>query len=362
MAKLFLHIGMAKTGSTSIQETLAKYDLPDHHFFTFDGGRSPDIVAANHNPFVLYLFAREEFRERLSGLRTHFPENLRELMLEDLQHQLRTVKKPNFVFSAENLSTVGLASAAADMKAFFEPYVDQIQVIGYVRSPYSFFSSRYQEFLKYGALGQAKQLPTRFVGYQGRFEAFDAVYGRENVSLKKFAPEKLKNGDVVADFFDQIGAEMPIRAGSRDNIGLSLQAMSALQLSHEVGPGFDFQSSESILDRQVVLDWLSSFGSGKGQLNPSFFSGNHRRFAEDVAWMEGRLGTSLMDNDTEREESPNSREELRNIVLNHVAELRALLISQIDEQDDPELKVVELLDLLHQLARSRRIHDEPREP
>jgi len=207
---------MHKTGSSSIQNTLFEnrtYLLEncDLNYFSTQANHSVlnhvfgDEAGLDKMPVPSGFGSEKAFAEYKSVLKTK------------LKSALETNTSNYFVISGEGLSLLGDA-AVQRLAAFMEPLFDQVQIYIYVRDPYSYADSAGQQQIKQGAtfysirtstLGQfdpnAPKDPRPLVGsvfpfYQMRIEGFQTSFGRDNVHIYEFSPDKLKDGDVVADF------------------------------------------------------------------------------------------------------------------------------------------------------------------
>lgn len=210
-----IHIGMPKAGSTAIQNFLSghreqflqSYDIN----FYAETDRQSDLVAA------LTLMSAGFQANR--GL--YFKEDIKRVQadtLSDFERELRQNNSSVFVISVEGLSLVDLQSVEY-VKAIVSKYFDRVQIVCYVRNPYSFAQSACQQLFKGGAtlqkiiensynrepldlttMGTAVIWPNVLPLYHWRIEKFITVFGQENVIIRDFTRSALINQDVIDDF------------------------------------------------------------------------------------------------------------------------------------------------------------------
>lgn len=192
--ELILHIGMGKTGSSSIQHALAASAEVLHDQRAAYLGMWFDMV----DPAFRGLERQENFFQQPPGV-------LREqasVFLETLKQRFEESGTRRFILSNEALS--GQSEA---MQAFLEPVRDEITVraIGYVRAPATWLPSAY---VQWGVcdktnIGRVPPYETKARElarwYRGLLEWHDRI--GEILEVRSYEAA----GDIVADFGDAIG-------------------------------------------------------------------------------------------------------------------------------------------------------------
>jgi len=189
---VIIHAGMHKTGSTSIQHTFNK----------LDGDRVdiPPRRGVDCNIWFYELFVRP----------AEFPE-IRAQKIAKYRLFLRTLERRRsgralrpLLISGEGMSydhkraEKGLIAMAEYLR---EHSGEDVRVIAYVRPPRSFMSSWFQQksrgtirnFMIDPDARRWQTVPNAYwPRYRVRFEKFDTIFGRENVTLKPFQRERLE--------------------------------------------------------------------------------------------------------------------------------------------------------------------------
>lgn len=183
-ARIILHIGANKTGSSAIQDFLRRNwrVLRDLGYFIPDGKlHASDKVSGEH------VFAFQQFinRQDRAGL-------------QDRIASLATAGAPVLVFSAENLSN------GSNYQLFGKTLADfDSKVILYIRRQDDFLLSSWQQWHSktesdfYAWLILALQ---RYGHWQRLIDGWETVVGERNVTVRLFQPSSLVNGDIVEDF------------------------------------------------------------------------------------------------------------------------------------------------------------------
>jgi hypothetical protein len=240
-----LHIGVEKTGSTTIQEflhlnrqLLAKQGIWFPGFF---GKR-------NHHQLAVYCndslrsnqFTRpkgiddpESFREWKERFRISFQQ---EMEKHSGQHN-------HILFSSEHFSSqLKDTTEIARLKNMLDDYVSSYTVIIYIRRQDLLASSMISNSAR---VGLSTGLPTgseicarHFYNYRRLLKKWSEVFGKENIRLRIFEKEQLINQDLVQDFMQQAGIRQDekFRLPQRMNTSLSATAIEAAWLFNQKFP------------------------------------------------------------------------------------------------------------------------------
>ncbi len=316
-----LHIGGPKTGSATIQKVLSAQPLPEHHYIKTGN--------ANHSPLLALLFGRGNnqsapyFRrrgwgpERLAAQRRDWQAELSAEMEGTGKHLILSAE----IFCAPVFDDASLRA----LKAFLAPHVRDIRVIGYVRSPVSYCQSSFQQRLK-GVNPVSLELAP--VHYKKRFQKFDTVFGRENVTLRHYDRNTLADGDVVVDFAQRLGVDLVDYTRTETNTSLSLEAVALLYARQKFGrrikpyPRYD-------ADTDAFLRILRKLEPGRLSFGPAILEPMLEKCAPDIDWMEQRLGVTIRDYPDTGGRVISSEQDLLAVAAKAQERLQVVLIEEI---------------------------------
>ena len=280
METVYLHPGMQKTGSTSIQNALNGFD---------DGRtRFADFGNPNHSTPLQTLGANED---HLIGTHARLGRTLEESA--QLKKEYRKALNAELARPVQNLilSGEGVCNLATEelhrLLRLIEPKVTRVIVIGYFRDPFGYVSSLFQQRVKSGKKNFFPMISAGEPiepGYRSSFEKFTQRFARSDLQLVDFDVVKNQPGSIVADFCRRVGVNPSSLATEHANSSLSSEAIGALFL-------FNLRGVESIgsLPRMKARDRLITVLQealpGRFALDRGFISG-HLDVA-DCAWMEG---------------------------------------------------------------------------
>ena len=193
---------MHKTGSTSIQNTFAANAPEGFAYLPWHG--------PNHGG-LLRLIADPEVGKYPPFCNTSAPERAAAAARAKWLPQVRAAFEPSathhtVIFSAERLFPSS-PQVKRNFQEFLRDLCSDVRVIAYIRPPASKAVSSVQQRLK--TSDADARLANLWPHYRDRIEALDHVFGREAVEPVLFSRDTLKNGDVVADFAERIGANLP---------------------------------------------------------------------------------------------------------------------------------------------------------
>lgn len=292
---LYLHVGLHKTGTSSIQETffVSRARLREHGLAYFD-------YAANHSQPLMWTFTAN----RLSN-----PATLAAGMSErDVLRKAAEVERALIAFmedrscaskliSGESLSTFQ-GRDVETIKAFLERFGHPIRVVLYLRNYFDYLNSQVQELMKWGwtlpALSEAIR-DGRVIkpNYRRKIARFMRIFGRDAVDVRLFHRSCFVGGDLITDFCDALGV-----ASAR--MELDVRTLNA-SLS---GPGAQLVSDHNALSPTGIvprpdplrLDKLALFeatdAGSKFRITDRAMLADYRcAVAEDAAFVERLVGT-----------------------------------------------------------------------
>ena len=287
--KVIVHAGMHKTGSTSIQQTFARRDLGHVRYFRWR--------SANHLALFALLFFEPVEHFWLFKRRGESREALlqqREKWLESFKQDLTRPGASTCLLSAEEITHPQSLPALAPLKACLEKYSDDIQVVAYIRSPVGFMQSMFQQAVK--GSGRATFNPRNlWPRYRHRIERLDRMFGRENVTLRKFDPKTLKNGNVVDDLAEFAGIALPPGSARNENESLSLEALALLFVQRKFGRGIATGFPGAMRKNVALRKCLAGIGKEKIRFAPELLLPIVEANKADLEWMERRLSEPLLD-------------------------------------------------------------------
>ena len=289
MKRCWLHIGMHKTGSTTLQESLASVKHPSGWKYLTVGG-SANMGGAMHAMFAtdphenIWLMKRGCTAKEIAAKGSKMRSKLATLITKST--------KENLIISGEALCGIDKNGILA-IHDFLKPLCDEIRVIGYVRAPIELKVSFFQQRLKYRKCEfRLKDLRLK---YRERFQKFDEVFGQENVLIRKFDPASFTNHCIVSDFCEQIGIHAPDRESVvRLNESLCREACGLLYAYRQFGPAMEIGSDVIKNNKQMIAPLLAMQGT-KFQVSRSLVHSSMLKEAKDIKWMETRLGLPLME-------------------------------------------------------------------
>ena len=211
--ELFLHIGMQKTGSTSIQhagranrDRLADVGLlyprtpgDKNHIkltlFAWDGGKT------NRLPLAAGVADPDAYRRFRSGF------------VEDLRAEIESAACPTVILSNEHLSSrLKLPAQLNRLATALRSIARKITVVVYLRPQHELLVSSYSTKVKAGSIRQIR-LPKNqafYYNYEWMLSLWADAFGERNLIVRVFDRSELVGGDVVKDFFATIDRPIPV--------------------------------------------------------------------------------------------------------------------------------------------------------
>jgi hypothetical protein len=196
------------------------------------------------------------------------------------------------ILSAESLFRFE-GEACRRTVAHLRRHVGRIDALLYIRAPESFARSVFQERLKKGEA--SFDLRHIIPAYKARALNWAEALGAEPTYVM-FDRASLHEGDVVMDFGMRAGLDLGwarSRAHLQNrNTSVSAEAMAALYvLRHRLGAPPSHEE-ERVRQRRLV-EVLGGFGTRRYDFGRDLMGAALAERAEDIAWIEGRLGRAF---------------------------------------------------------------------
>lgn len=257
---VIVHIGMHKTGSTSIQNALSGYDDGTTFY--------PDLGHLNHS-IPLYTGYSSEYRAyhvwARAGKTTDEIDRLRSEARETVRQCVGREDRRRMILSGEDIGLIdemGLRDLLSDLMGEDR----RVVVVCYVRDPLSFAASTFQQALK-GGLGKIP--PPISPRYRSRLETFLRLLGQDNVIVLPYDGANAEAQSVVEHFFDLFSLNVP-EQDIRLNRSLSLQAAKLLYLLNSKSPLLKGDDLLVEAQKHTVAFVSSRFGDGD-PIDPQIF-------------------------------------------------------------------------------------------
>ena len=226
-----LHVGMPKTGTTSIQVSLAR-GLRNPAFPYLHPGHSQSGM------FLESLFSShpEDYWQfqlrRYSSIRLRWMRWANTRRFQGILEQARDGSQTP-ILSSERWWIVP-SSDLEGLRDFLERYGFRAHVVVYIRPLKSWIESCFQEEAKWHGLPPDcfpqvwNTRETQFHRCVERLAEYERVFGRENLTVRPFVRAALKDGCVVRDFCDLLGIPLEPDHIARSNESISLDAVKFL--------------------------------------------------------------------------------------------------------------------------------------
>ena len=233
MRELLLHIGSHKTGTTTIQIGMA-----EHREALVQQG--VDYLPHDGPPLLhRYLGPTTPWNVAEGGFCVTDPDGLERVFSEAVCDKA--------IASSENFSFFFERDAIEQVKKLAARHFDKTRILVYLRRQDSHIVSHHQEGSKHNRRAEEQifgystsSIPwdslylDKYLDYNKRIGMWMDVFGEENVTVRVFDRETLKNGDVWADFLDVTGiASDGIETAREQNVSQGLTKTKVGHLMNE---------------------------------------------------------------------------------------------------------------------------------
>lgn len=286
--KLLLNIGMHKTGTSAIQQSLKRFNNKTVRYL-------PGI-GANHSALYSTLFLENPSTYGAHKKNSRTPEDVKSLRDNFESKFLGAIKKCRqqgasvLLSSGEDVCNLDLASVERMRGWLFENF-DEVELVGYVRPPASYLTSALQQRVRGGMPINIEQM---YPNYRTRFEKFDIVFGRERTTLVKYDRANLYRSDVVLDFCKRASVEFDPDEVVKENQSRGLETISTLYAQRRLGRGW-INYAGSPRDNVKLVNALAALGTTPITFSAEKLQSIVDQNSEDLDWISERVGQPIRD-------------------------------------------------------------------
>jgi hypothetical protein len=329
--KCILHIGTAKTGTTTLQQWLYsnRSALSSQKVYLSDISGKPD------NRYLSYFFEPENRKSRCKLFNEHNDEaNFYEGFLDRLSYEIREASRGHniFIITSEHFhSRVTSPENIRSLKAYLNEQFDETQIICYFRNQYDMATSAYSTALRTGSsISLSEYYLTQATPDNYYYNFFDiaenwsACFGKDNCIFKLYDKNSLIDGDIRKDFLREIlpninGEKITFNSEST-NISFTYLQAAALRAVNKHIPFWDESHNQpSLLNKHLQRQLLLIKSLQRGVLNEhcrseidSLFEDSNKKFFAE--YFEPMASFDSLDNDLGNETM---------LSLNEVSEIAA---------------------------------------
>lgn len=306
----FLHIGMPKTGSTALQETL----LASHDELLRQGVLYPRVPDPTFNNHRLLLVGTTALKKLPRHIRRNYSESDLDLRKTDFLRAVRADLRAHapraLVLSAEslfrNFSADGARALMAGLgKLGVEP--GNTTVVAYVRRPADRYLSGLQQHLK----ASWKITPPEPAHYRANLEQYERLFGTKAVSVVPFRRESLIGADIVTDFLTRFLAPYGVERSRMAPVGAVNESLSSegVDIQRAYRAAFHHADDDRHTpDSLQLFKTLQDIDAALGMTRPRLVEGIAELVdyaSTDPLWMRERFGVEFPDFDYARLERGN---------------------------------------------------------
>ncbi|HET6378410.1 MAG TPA: hypothetical protein VFG05_08925 [Methylocella sp.] len=290
--KGYLHIGMPKTATTSIQNTL--YSHRDHLlakgrilYPALDANLTTPLCSMFLENPQKHVTNRLISKEDLPGIISGY--------FAALESDLKRSGFDTIVFSAEGLANLR-APEISRLKDWLYGFCHDWTILFWARHPVGWTTSNIQQILKSGLPLESIPVCHNLPNYKGRLTHWIKLFGKETIQLSNFDEIITQPGGAVAHFARQIGldahiTDLLVREQQHENMSMSHECAELLSALNRLRP--------MIVDNKLglqrtgrELELFMQIPGRKFELSPAARAEIRELSRSDVAWLNETFGVS----------------------------------------------------------------------
>jgi hypothetical protein len=292
-AKFYIHIGVPKTGTKSIQ-----YALSDNRDTLLAHGINSLPAGPNHGPALLSLLRDDPHRTSRNILRhLETPEKTASFNASTTYLIKKAMARNvcgKMLISGEGLSDLSAAEIQR-LKALLDPYAANYRIIVYVRDPYEFANSAFLQRLKSGSTLDNPRMKLPLPEYRNKLQTYIDAFGRENVDIRIFDRRRFVGGDLISDFLAALD-EPPELARSLNvehaNQSMSHEAAAILSETNAAVPVL-INRRANRARAFVFHTYIAGIEGERFAIDPQRYLEYEPEISSDIEWLNQTIGEQV---------------------------------------------------------------------
>lgn len=261
--RIFLHIGGAKTGTSTIQEFLLqnRQTLSQHgYIYLHMEGRNEyrDLSSYCMNQDCIDDYFKRKFINN-SEKRKKFDEEF----LTEFQKKMETIPPSTHtvIISSEHLSSrLHAINEVQRLKQLFSNYTSDFKICFYIRNQADKATSSYSTAVK---SGYSHSFEHYFKGFLKRYDnnydqvlrLWENVFAKENITVRLFDRSEFIDGDLLQDFLSTLDGKLANHLNTRistHNTSLSSNGIFLARYVNKMIPVFNSKKGVSKLNSTLI--------------------------------------------------------------------------------------------------------------
>lgn len=285
---LYLHVGMSKTATSSIQDTLyANRELLGKNDYFYS-----EKFPKNHSDIFRMLFSDSPEKHHTyikHGLDVEKIASINIENAETIRQELSETNCSNIIYSGESISMLSILELGK-LNVFFNNLVPtaNIYILISTRNPIDFINSVEQQRKRVG-------LKSGFdFNFKYKFQKLLTAFGKKNIVAYKFEDACQNKFGPVGHFLNVIDVSSDLIADINiieSNSSLSDKAIDIIDFINHSVPVLD---GNQISEGRIHLDYTHFYGltGKKFQLGKDFFDANinMEKLSENCQWLKDNMG------------------------------------------------------------------------
>lgn len=229
--KAFLHIGTEKTGTTTIQNFLAKnrkYLLENGYLYPSSPGKT------NHIKLAIFAMKSSEIRyiHKIFGLTTSEQvTKFKSQFKKKFKKELSIANFQTAILSSEHCSSQLIFKEDIErLKTFLDDFFEETKLIIYLRRQDKYLASLYSTGIICGQTKgfslPSKQTLARRYDYYHILKKWESVFGKDKIIVKVFERDRMLEGNLLTDFIKALDIKLDNQYVLIPNLNQSLDIYS----------------------------------------------------------------------------------------------------------------------------------------
>jgi hypothetical protein len=265
--KAYLHIGIGKTGTSTIQKFLHSNRKALRRQKAWYPS-SPAMASGRHIRLGAYALRDDLYTDPRKILNLGLDElpAFRAAFEMELAAEIAEIpaKTQTVIFSDEGLCSLTDPDEIGRIRDLLAPWFSSIDVIIYLRRQDMHSVSQHSQHLKAGRVGRKILRPSHLYDYAAYLDLWAGVFGEAHVIPRIFERDRFPQGDVLHDFLDVCGLEMNEDFKPSGSLNESLRPDAEVFLMHLNHSVKKFGPGGRNPGRRLIVRHLLAEYSGKG--------------------------------------------------------------------------------------------------